>query len=156
VLARKISDPKAPKAEKLILDAVIKNPKLSVYGLQKRLEIAGLKLSVHGIYNVLVRYNLQRRQLRERFSVEHPVKTVFATALAPAHRAKIIEENIKEGKAIYETISKESRTCFKSSDNSASKRILAPVVGWEKEREKACRKSRGQNFKSSFKRLGDR
>ena len=88
------------KAEKLILDAVIKNPKLSVYGLQKRLEIAGLKLSVHGIYNVLVRYNLQRRQLRERFSVEHPVKTVFATALAPAHRAKIVEENIKEGKAI--------------------------------------------------------
>src|SRR3989344_3560033 len=65
------------KIEKVILDLVIKNPVDSLYILRKKLEDRGLKVSLTGVYNVLLRYQLQTKELRRRFSLEHPIKTVF-------------------------------------------------------------------------------
>src|SRR3990172_801148 len=88
------------KIEKLILDLVVKKPDLSVRGLYKEVKESGYGFGAHGIYNVLVRYDLVRRELRQRFSQTHPAKTLLAHTLAPAYRAKVVEEYLAEGQAI--------------------------------------------------------
>ncbi|MBI2327939.1 helix-turn-helix domain-containing protein, partial [Candidatus Curtissbacteria bacterium] len=88
------------KLEKFILDLIIGNPQASVHKLWHEAKQAGFAVSLHGIYNILLRYNLQTKELRVRFSHQNPLKTVFASALVPAHRIRIIEEYIKEGKPI--------------------------------------------------------
>lgn len=88
------------KIEKEILDIVIANPDCTVRGICNELAKQGYKVSVHGVYNILAAYNLQTAQLRHKFSLEHPVKTVFASSLVPAYRTKVVEEHLAEGKPI--------------------------------------------------------
>ncbi|KKS04523.1 hypothetical protein A2W70_00230 [Candidatus Curtissbacteria bacterium RIFCSPLOWO2_02_41_11] len=88
------------KLEKQVLDLVIKNPDLGVHIIWKQLTDRGFKVSLKGVYNVLLRYELQTKELRHRFSLEHPVKTIMAQALSPAYRAKIVEQYLKESAKI--------------------------------------------------------
>ena len=88
------------KIEKIVLDLVINNPQFSLQKLNKQLQNRGLKVSLKGVYNILLRYELQTSELRQRFSLNHPLKTVFAQAISPATRAKIVEEYIEEGAKI--------------------------------------------------------
>src|SRR3990167_2916691 len=88
------------KIERLILDLVIKEPDLNVHRIKDEILNLGKKVSLHGVHNVLVSYNLQTKELRHKFSLEHPVKTVFAHNLVPAYRLKMIEEFLSGGKPI--------------------------------------------------------
>src|SRR3990167_8523942 len=88
------------KIERLILDLIIKEPDLNVHRIKDEIQKLGKKVSLHGVHNVLVSYNLQTSELRHKFSLEHPVKTVFAHNLVPAYRLKVVEEFITEGKPI--------------------------------------------------------
>ncbi|MDP2632399.1 MAG: glycosyltransferase family 2 protein, partial [Candidatus Curtissbacteria bacterium] len=90
------------KVEKHVLDLVVKYPDLGIDGLEEKLKELGFKIAHHGIYNILLRYGLQTKELRHRFSLNHPVKTVFGAAISPASRVKIIEEYLSGGKHIAE------------------------------------------------------
>ena len=88
------------KIERLILDLIIKEPDLNVHRIRDEVLKLGKKVSIHGVHNVLVSYNLQTKELRHNFSLLHPVKTVFAHNLVPAYRLKVVEEFLDEGKPI--------------------------------------------------------
>ncbi len=88
------------KVERKILDIVIKNSYLSISDIKNRLADEGIKVSVHGIHSALVRYGLNTKESRHKFSLTHPVKTLFATAFPPAYRLKVIEEFLDEKKPI--------------------------------------------------------
>lgn len=80
------------KLEKEILDLVVKYPDWGIATLKNKLGEVGFEISPHGIHNVLVRNELQTKELRARFSQAHPLKTVLAPAISPADRVKIVEE----------------------------------------------------------------
>ena len=86
--------------ERQVLDLVVKHPDLSLRELQKSLLAQGIKISLHGLHNVLVRNNLQTDELRHRFSLSHPIKTIFAPAISPANRLKVLEEYLDGDKPI--------------------------------------------------------
>lgn len=90
------------KMEKEILQLVLQDPDLGIYGLWGKLKSRGYNVSEHGIYNVLLRHELQTKELRQRYAKARPTKVVLATQIAPAVRAAIVEENIKGGKPVAE------------------------------------------------------
>ena len=102
------------KLEKQVLDLVIKNPDSGVHIIWKELADRGFKVSLKGVYNVLLRYELQTKELRHRFSLAHPLRTIMAQAISPAYRVKAIEEYLKEGAKISQVckIWKVSRPTF--------------------------------------------
>lgn len=88
------------RIEKLVLDLAIKNPGLSLREITQKISSESHKVSLKGVFNILSRYGLQKKELRYRFSLNHPVKTVFASAMVPSIRAKIISEFTEQGKPI--------------------------------------------------------
>ncbi len=104
------------KIEKQILDIVVKKPDLGISGINKELAGLGYTISRHGIYNILLSYQLQTKEFRHRFSLNHPVKTVFAHNLVSTQRARVVEEYLHQDKKISQicTIWKISRPTFYS------------------------------------------
>lgn len=88
------------KVEKQILDLLVKYPTLSLRELTGRLRDSKVSISTHGVYNVLLRHELQTRELRVRFSEQRPVKTVLASEISAANRLKAIEQHLKVGVSI--------------------------------------------------------
>ena len=88
------------RLERIILDLVIKYPLYSIYSLKVELVGQGHGISAAGVYQVLLRHELQTKELRRRFSLAHPARTVFASSLSASLRAKLIDEYLKEGKKI--------------------------------------------------------
>ena len=88
------------KVEKQILGLVVKYPTLSLRELAARLADSKVSISTHGVYNVLLRHELQSRELRVRFSEQRPVKTVRAGEISAANRLKAIEQHQKAGVSI--------------------------------------------------------
>lgn len=82
----------APRVERLVLDMVIKNPELNVRALALELALQKVAVSVASVYKILVRHNLQVRELRFAFASLHPAGTVYASRISPVFRKKLIEE----------------------------------------------------------------
>ena len=82
----------APRVERLVLEMVIKLPELNIRDLSLELARAGVKISTAAVYKILVRHNLQVRELRHAFSFAHPAGTLYASRISPAYRKKLIEE----------------------------------------------------------------
>ncbi|OGD93516.1 hypothetical protein A2697_03290 [Candidatus Curtissbacteria bacterium RIFCSPHIGHO2_01_FULL_41_44] len=85
------------KLEKRVLEIIVCAPSFSVHEIGRELLRQGYKVSTFGIWRILTAHNLQVRELREKFSLSHPARTVFAHKLTPAYRVRIIEEYLKEG-----------------------------------------------------------
>ena len=94
------------KIEKVVLDFVVKNPSLSLRQLTRQVNNLGYKISLKGIYGILIRHNLQTSGLRHNFSTLHPVRTLFSHEFSPAYRVKAIEEYLEEHKPISEICSR--------------------------------------------------
>lgn len=88
------------KVEKAVLDVVVREPELGLSTIVGRLKEQGIKVSLHGAYNVLLRHELQTKQLRKAFANEHPAKTVFAVLMPPKLRVKAVEAYKKDGEKI--------------------------------------------------------
>lgn len=82
----------SPRIEKQVLDLVIKKPELNIYKLADELKARGVNISASGVYKILVRHNLQVKELRVAFSFSHPAGTVYASRITPVTRKKFIEE----------------------------------------------------------------
>ncbi|KKR86854.1 MAG: Glycosyl transferase, family 2, partial [Candidatus Curtissbacteria bacterium GW2011_GWA1_41_11] len=88
------------KIEKVVLDFVVKNPSLSLRQLTRQVNNSGYKISLKGVYGILVRHNLQTSGLRHNFSTLHPVRTLFSHEFSPAYKVKAVEEYQQDNQPI--------------------------------------------------------
>ena len=90
------------RLEKKILEICSKDPGLSIRGIVRVLAKENLKVSTHGVYNVLFRRGLTTYDLRLKYAELHPQGGTLAPTIAPVQRAKIVEEFLIEKKSISE------------------------------------------------------
>ena len=121
--------------EKLILDLVIKNPDETLRGILQKVNESGCKISLHGVFNVLGKHELSTCEQRRRFSLNHPLKTLFSKTLSPAYKVGVVEEYLNNKVSVSSICRKNnlsSKTFYKwlsiyrEAESAASVSNLSP------------------------------